>query len=85
MVVSRSITRFIEDEILFRGAGVRLSRTTALDGGLLDSLGMENLVSFLEEEFGVGVDVGDIVPGNFRTVGDIERLVTSKLAPRGTR
>jgi acyl carrier protein len=78
--VASRIIRFIEDEILFRRAGVKLTRRTPLDSGMMDSLGMASLVTFLEEEFDLSVDVRDIVPGNFRTVGDIERLVRSKLA-----
>ena len=78
--VASRIIRFIEDEILFRRTGVTLTRRTTLDSGMIDSLGMASLVTFLEEEFELSVDVRDIFPGNFRTVGDIERLVRSKLA-----
>jgi acyl carrier protein len=78
--VASRISRFIEDEILFRRVGVTLTRSTPLEGGVMDSLDMANLVAFLEEEFDLTIDVRDIVPDNFRTVRDIERLVRSKLA-----
>jgi acyl carrier protein len=83
--VASCITRFIEDEILFRREGmVTLTRETPLGSGVIDSLGMASLVSFLEEEFDLRIEVRDIVPGNFRTVGDIERLVSSKLGTGAT-
>jgi len=82
--VASRISRFIEDEILVHRDGVTLTRRTPLESGLLDSVDMANLVTFLEEEFAVTIDVRDIVPGNFRTVRDIERLVTQKRATGAT-
>ena len=78
--VARRLTRFIEDEVLLDGGRARLSERSRLDGGLIDSLGVEQLVAFIEEEFGISLHTSEIVPGNFRTIGDIERLIESKLA-----
>jgi acyl carrier protein len=39
---------------------------------------MITLISLLEEEFDVEIDDGDVVPGNFRTIGQIAALVESK-------
>jgi acyl carrier protein len=49
-----------------------------LEKQVVDSLGMITLISLLEQEFGVVIDDGDVVPRNFRTIGDIARLVESK-------
>lgn len=49
-----------------------------LENKVLDSLGMITLISLLEEEFDVKIDDGEVVPSNFRTIGDIARLVESK-------
>jgi acyl carrier protein len=82
--VGSRIAGFIEDEILYRRGGVKLAADTPLEAGLVDSLGMTRIVSFLEEEFDVTIENRDMVPANFRTVADIERLVRSKLrASRG--
>jgi acyl carrier protein len=51
-----------------------------LERQVIDSLGMITLISRLEDEFGVGIDDGDVVPSNFRTIKDIARLVESKRA-----
>ena len=45
----------------------------------MDSLGLMQLVAFLEEEFDVEIDDADITADHFRTVGDIETLVTQKV------
>ena len=49
-----------------------------LEKQVVDSLGMITLISALEEEFGVEIDDGDVVPSNFRTIADIAALVDSK-------
>lgn len=49
-----------------------------LDNHVIDSFGMLKLISLVEEEFDVEIDDEDIVPGNFRTIGDIALLVESK-------
>jgi acyl carrier protein len=45
---------------------------------VIDSLGMLKLVSVIEEEFDVEIDDDDVVPANWKTIGDIAALVESK-------
>ena len=49
-----------------------------LEKQVVDSLGMITLISLLEEEFDVEIDDADVVPSNFRTIGQIAALVESK-------
>ena len=49
-----------------------------LEKKIVDSLGMITLISLLEEEFDLKIDDGEVVPSNFRTIGQIARLVKSK-------
>jgi acyl carrier protein len=77
--VGERIAGFIRDELLFKRSSIALTAETPLSAGLIDSLGMARLISFLEEEFDVAIEHGDMVPANFRTVRDIERLVLTKL------
>ena len=46
--------------------------------GLVDSLGVFQLIAFLEEEFGVTVADDEVTPENFRSVSTIERFVVTK-------
>lgn len=50
--------------------------------GVIDSLAIFRLVSFLEETFQLRVADEEIVNDNFKSVNDIDRFVTSKLAPK---
>jgi len=51
-----------------------------LERRVIDSLGMITLITLLENEFSIDIDDGEVVPSNFRTIGDIARLVESKRA-----
>jgi acyl carrier protein len=49
-----------------------------LDSGLIDSLGILDIVAFLEENFGIQVGESDLRPDNFDSVGAIARFVLGK-------
>lgn len=50
-----------------------------LQGGMIDSLGILEVVEFLEHEFAITVHDGDLVPENFQTVERIADFVEHKL------
>lgn len=54
------------------------SEDDLLRSGLIDSLGVMEIVSFLEENFNVDVDDQDIVPANFSSIRDVARFVATK-------
>lgn len=49
-----------------------------IDSGVVDSLGIFQLVAFLEERFGIAIPDSDITPDNFATIARIERLVADR-------
>jgi acyl carrier protein len=51
------------------------SDTELIENGMLDSVGILNLVSFLEEQFGFTVPFEEFVPENFKTPGTIAAMV----------
>lgn len=46
-----------------------------IEEGMLDSFDIVNLVSELEDKFGIVIDGVDILPENFSSVDNIEALV----------
>jgi acyl carrier protein len=76
--VSTRIRDFITSEIMFEDSSASLTDETPLLGSVMDSLGLMQLVAFLEEEFDVEIDDSDVTVDNFRTVGDIENLIGQK-------
>ena len=79
MDVASRIREFIRTEIMFEDDSSVLLDDTPLLGRTMDSLGLTQLVAFLEEEFGIEIDGGDVTLDNFQTVAHIERLVESKI------
>jgi len=77
--ISDRIKGFIAEEIMFEDNAAELKDDTQLLGGIMDSLGLMQLVSFIEEENDVTVDDSEVTVDNFRTVADIERLVSQKV------
>lgn len=49
-----------------------------LESGILDSLGILQLVTFLGDEFSVEVQDEDFVAENFETIGSLARFVARK-------
>jgi acyl carrier protein len=49
-----------------------------IDTGVVDSLGIFQLVAFLEERFGIAIADTEITPDNFATIARIEQLVVDR-------
>jgi len=56
-----------------------------LEGGILDSLGMLDVVSFLEREFTIHVSDDDLLPENFKSLADLAAFVRRKAAGGATQ
>jgi len=51
-----------------------------LERGVVDSMGIVEMLTFLDDQFGVKVADDEISEANLGTIGAIARFVTSKLA-----
>ena len=60
-----------------RKAGVGKD-TALLERGILDSLGILDVVGFLESEFSIVVNDDELVPENFQTLGTLSSFVLKK-------
>jgi acyl carrier protein len=66
-----------------RGAPVGLD-DGLLGDGIIDSMGVMQLVSFVEETLGVAIDDEEIVPENFASLRALAKLVAAKQGGSGT-
>jgi acyl carrier protein len=57
-------------------------QTELKESGILDSLSTLKLVSFLEEEFKIELEVNDLEAGNLATIANIDTMVQGKVAAR---
>jgi len=54
--------------------------TSFLDIGIIDSTGVIELISFLEETYGIRVEDKEMVPENLDSLKNVERYVAQKMA-----
>jgi acyl carrier protein len=59
------------------------SNTLLLENGVVDSVGVLELVGFLETEFGITIADEDLITGNFQTVAQIGAFVLTKQGTGG--
>ena len=53
-----------------------------VEGGVIDSTGILELIEFLESQFGIEVSETETVPQNLGTISNLTRFVMSKKAVR---
>ena len=69
------IRRFVAETFLFEEDAVLDPQESLLDAGVLDSMGVMELVAFLEEEFDIVLRDEDLVRENLDTLTGIASLV----------
>ena len=80
--VQHEIRQFVIDNFLF-GQGAQLKdEESFLDGGIIDSTGVLQLVGFLEQRYEITIDNTDLVPDNLDSVDRVTRFVQQKLAAK---
>ena len=61
------------------GLGALGDEDDLIDTGVVDSLGIFQLIAFLEERFGIKIGDEEITPENFGTIAAIDRLVAARM------
>jgi acyl carrier protein len=79
MSMATEVEEFIVKEIaLGRGIDSVAHDRNLLADEVIDSLGIVELISFMEAKYGVKVDDDDLAPENFRSVDSIVAFVEAK-------
>ncbi len=72
------LKKYIIEKIL--GEEIDIDDDTSLfEEDIIDSLGQVKLISFLEKEFSIAIDPGEITTDNFDTINPIVQLLEHKL------
>ena len=67
-----SLKQFITEEIVPEGEQIEITDDMDLmTSGLIDSLGVLQIVAFIEEEYGIMFDPEEIDPENLKTIGAV--------------
>jgi len=70
---------FVIENFLYGDAGQIDNDTSFLESGIVDSTGMLELVSFLEERFGIQVNDDELVPENLNSLSSITGYLRRKI------
>jgi acyl carrier protein len=77
--IQAQIRAFIVDNFLFGDSGNGLAETDSfLEKGIIDSTGVLELVSFIEDTYGFRIEDEELVPENLDTIGDVASFVLRK-------
>lgn len=80
MQVQQQIKQFISDNFLFGQGADKLGLDDSfLENGIIDSTGVLELVTFLEEKFPVKIDDDELVPDNLDSINNLVRFIEGKL------
>lgn len=78
LVVARKVREYITDNFLYTRPDFELGDDDALLGtGIIDSMGVMEVIMFLEEAFGVTVEDADITEEN---LGSVRAIVSYAMA-----
>lgn len=73
---NEALEQFITSEFLYDRQDVELDEELSLiESGVIDSLGIFQLVEFIEDQYGVDVKPQDVVVDNFETIRAINSLI----------
>jgi len=84
--VEEMIRTYIAENMLFSGDGYPYSDSASfLEEGIVDSMGIMELVMFVEENFQVTVEDEELVPDNFDSVGKLAAYIRAKSSAVASR
>jgi acyl carrier protein len=86
MELEAQIQRFVSQNLLFSDQGYCFNNNASfIQEGIIDSMGVMELATFVNTELGVQVDPQDVTPENFDSVNKLAGYVRRKLAAVETK
>ena len=78
--IEQPLREFIAKNLLYSADGFSYSdEASLLREGIVDSLGVVELVEFVQTKFGIKVDQQEVIPDNFDSVARLASYIRSKL------
>ena len=83
MDIEQDLQRFIQDELASGNhEGTIEPDEDLFERGILDSAGIAQLISFIEERYSIAISDEELVPENFQSIAAIGGFVAAKLGAR---
>jgi len=74
-----TIRTFVVENFLFGNDDNLEGNTSFLEEGIIDSTGILELVSYLEEEFPITVEDEELIPENLDSINNVTAYLQSKM------
>ena len=76
-----SIKNFIRTELIYDDEKDFDENTNLIERGIVDSMSLVRLISFIEENYEIQVQDEDIVPENFSSLNKISNFIAERRKP----
>jgi len=83
MDIRETVRAFIIDNFLFGDAGELENETSFLDSGVIDSTGMLELITYLEEHFNIRIEDEEMLPENMDSLNNVAAFLERKKGSQG--
>lgn len=77
----KELINFINENFILGRSGSNFNLEpdqSLLDSGIIDSTGVMELVTFIEEQYSVKIEVDELIPENLDSVNNIIKLLNTK-------
>lgn len=80
LIIEQQLRQFVVDNFMFGQDGDGLANDDSfLDRGIVDSMGVLELVGFLEESYGIKVQDQELIPANLDSIDNVVKFLERKL------
>jgi len=79
--IKQKIKSFILENFLFGNDEGLTDETSFLEEGIIDSTGVLELVTYLEEEFNIKIEDDELIPENLDSINNVTAFLQRKANP----
>jgi acyl carrier protein len=80
MDITEKITSYVFNTLITGIPNIRISQRTSLLGSrIVDSLGILEIIEYIEREFGISVEEEEMIPENLDSIENLSRFIQHKI------
>lgn len=76
-----TVREFVVENFLFGDGGQLEDDTSFMESGIIDSTGILELITFLEEKYEIKIEDDELIPENLDNLQNVARFVDRKMNP----
>jgi acyl carrier protein len=80
-----AVRKFVNSELLYQDDQAIDDNANLIEMGVIDSMTLLRLISFLEENYGIEIPDQEIMPDNFRSLSAIGNFLAGRVAAGETK